>query len=246
MRAEARLPAAFGAASVLAQISYPLLHGGARDVVIAVVVTTFAAASLTAAANSRGPVACLALAGAGLLAFAVEVAGLHTGLPFGRYAYTGALGVRLLGVPGVVGLAWLMFAWPSAVVAARIARAYPARVVAGAWSLTAWDLYLDPQLVAAGGWRWRHPAPHLPGVPTVPLTNYGGWLLVSLAVSALLQLVVRAPRPGDGVPLALFAWTWLGSALALAAFLGLPWAALWGFLALGAVAVPWVAAGVRR
>lgn len=238
MPTESRLPAAFGVLTVLAQICYPLLHGSARDALIVAIVCAFALASLTAAATSRGAGAVATLVGAGVLGLAVEIAGVHTGYPFGAYAYTGALGVRLFGVPLLIGLAWLMFAWPAAVVAARIVRAYPLRVLVGGWGLAAWDLFLDPQLVAAGGWRWTDPAPHLPGVPTVPVTNYGGWLFVALAVSALLQLVVRRPAPGDAVPVALFLWTWLSSMLALAAFLSLPWAALWGGVAMGLVGVP--------
>ena len=35
-----------------------------------------------------------------------------------------------------------------------------------------------------------------------------------------------------------YVWTWASSTLALAAFLGLPAAALWGGIAMGAVAVP--------
>lgn len=235
---EARLPATFGAVTVLAQICYPLLHGAARDVLVMVIVCTFALASLSAALLSRGSPAAAALLGAGVIGLAVEIVGVRTGYPFGGYAYTGALGVRLLGVPLLIGLAWVMFAWPAAVVAARLVGSYPLRVLVGAWALASWDLFLDPQLVAAGGWHWRRPSPHLPGVPAVPLSDYGGWLLVALGVSALLQLVVRRPSPQDAVPVALFVWTWLSSMLALAAFLSLPWAALWGGIAMGSVAVP--------
>jgi putative membrane protein len=235
---ESRTPAAFAVVTVLAQICYPLVHGSARDVLIVVIVCAFALASLTAAQASRGVRAAAALMAAGVLGLSVEIAGVRTGYPFGDYAYTGALGPRLWDVPLLIGLAWLMFAWPAAVVAARLASAYWRRVLVGAWALASWDLFLDPQLVAAGGWHWRRPSPHLPGVPAVPLSDYGGWLLVALGVSALLQLVVRRPSPQDAVPVALFVWTWLSSMLALAAFLSLPWAAQWGGIAMGSVAVP--------
>jgi putative membrane protein len=113
------------------------------------------------------------------------------------------------------------------------------RVAVGAWALASWDLYLDPQLVAAGGWHWRDPTPHLPGVPDVPLTNYAGWLLVATAVSAALQWVLRSDRGGaDLAPFALYVWTWLGSAVALAVFLDRPGAAAWGAAGMGLVAVP--------
>ena len=50
-----------------------------------------------------------------------------------------------------------------------------ARVAVAAAALASWDLFLDPQMVDAGHWRWSDPSPALPGVPTVPLTNYAGW-----------------------------------------------------------------------
>ncbi|TAM89475.1 MAG: carotenoid biosynthesis protein [Jatrophihabitans sp.] len=235
------MPALLAAATIATQICYPLASGTARDVLIVVVVCLFAAASLTTAWVGRGVRAGAALVGAGLVGLAAEIVGVNTGFPFGSYAYTGHLGPRLLGAPVLIGLAWLMFAWPAAVVAARLAGPVPLRVAATAWALASWDLFLDPQLVAAGGWRWEHPRPHLPGVPTVPLSNLGGWLLVSLVVAALLQPVVRAPAPGDAVAITLFVWTWLSSVLALAAFLALPAAAAWGGAAMAAVAVPLLA-----
>ena len=35
----------------------------------------------------------------------------------------------------------------------------------GAFALTSWDLFLDPQMVSAGYWRWNHNAVDLPGFP---------------------------------------------------------------------------------
>ena len=63
---------------------------------------------------------------------------------------------------------------------------------------------------------------------------------------ALLHLTVRTgPSTLDAVPYALYLWTYASSVLALAAFFGLPAAALWGGLGMGAVAVP-LAWSLRR
>ena len=61
---------------------------------------------------------------------AFEAVGLATGFPYGSYTYSDALGPTLLGVPFLVPLAWLMMAWPSWVLAERLAR--PVRPAAGA------------------------------------------------------------------------------------------------------------------
>ena len=233
------VPAVYGVA-VLAQIAYPLTSGGARDTLTVAIVLVVAGAALLHAYLSRGALALAVLSAVTVVGgFAVEVVGVHTGVPFGRYEYGDTLGAKLLGVPLVIAFAWPMLAWPAAVAARRLCRTFPVRVVVGAWALAAWDVFLDPQMVAAGHWTWADPTPHLPGVSNVPLSDFGGWLLVSLAISYALQSVLlRLPDADDRWPLAFYVWTWASSVLALAAFLALPAAALWGGLAMGVVAVP--------
>ncbi len=228
----------FGAA-VAAQIGYPLTSGGARDVLTVATVLLVAVASLAHAFVSRGPRTCAVLALISVVGgFTVEVLGVHTGVPFGDYRYTGGLGASVFGVPAVVAFAWPMVAWPAALAARRLCRSFAARVVVGAWALAAWDLFLDPQMAATGHWTWKHPDPHLPGVPGVPLSNYAGWLLVSALMSLGLQAVLRRGSDDDRWPLGFYVWTWASSALALAVFFGLPAAGLWVAIGMGVVAVP--------
>jgi putative membrane protein len=225
------------ATGVAAQILYPLVHGATRNLDTVLVVILIGGACLAHAARCGllVPVALVTVLGG----FSVEVLGVHTGFPFGRYTYAGNLGPRLFGVPVVIALAWPMLAWPAALVARRLVSGCGPRVVLGAWALATWDLFLDPQMVAAGHWHWLHPSPHLPGVPGVPLTNYAGWLGVALVLSAGLQLALRRGEPHDrGVPIPIYLWTWASSTLALAAFLHLGAAALWGGAGMGTVAVP--------
>jgi uncharacterized membrane protein len=227
-------------ATVLGQIGYPLVHGATRDRLTVSVVVLFAATTVAHAGTSRGwPVAALLVVVTAVPGFAVEALAVHTGFPFGHYRYASSLGVRVWGVPIVIALAWTMFAWPAALVARRLVRSYTGRVVVGAWALAAWDLFLDPQMVAAGHWRWQFPSPHLPGVDTVPLTNYAGWLLAAAVISTAVQTIVPVtPDADDRVPLGLYLWTWASSVLALAAFLHLGAAALWGGIGMGLVAAP--------
>jgi putative membrane protein len=245
-----RVVVALAAATVLAQIAYPLVGGDARDTLTVATVVLFAVTSLGHALLARGVRAAAVLlvvgGGGGLVAEAIGVA---TGVPFGRYDYADSLGPMLLGVPLVIPLAWIMMAWPARLVAlrltrgrltwGRLTRGRVARVAVGALALASWDLFLDPQMVDAGHWRWAEPRPSLPGVPTVPLTNYAGWLLVAALLMLALDVLLPSARPADdAVPYALYLWTYASSVLAHAAFFGLPASALWGGLGMGLVAVP--------
>ncbi len=110
--------------------------------------------------------------------------------------------------------------------------------------MTAWDVFLDPQMVEAGHWRWADPTPALPGVPGVPLSNYAGWLVVGLAMMALLRVVLpasSAAAPDELVPAALLTWTWVGYILGNLFWFGRPSTAAAGGVALGALVVPYLA-----
>lgn len=241
-----RAPWLLAGVVVLLQVAYPLVHGRARDVLTVTTVVVFCAASVAHALASRGVrYAALLVAVAGLGGFAAEALGVHTGVPFGRYAYGDSLGPRLLGVPVVVPLAWTMMAHPAVCVASRLARSRALRVAVAAWALAAWDLFLDPQMVAAGHWRWVAGGVHLPGVADVPLTNFGGWLLVAATMAAVLVPLAGEPR-ADRPAWALYLWTWAGSLVANLAFFGRPWVALWGGLGMGLVAVPLLVSARRR
>jgi putative membrane protein len=231
------VPAALAGAVVALQIAYPLVHGEVRNHLTVLIVLVLAGAGVAHAALTRSPRTALALV---LLTavpgFGVEVLGVHSGVPFGTYAYADTLGPRLFGVPLLIGLAWTMLAWPAAIAARRLVRGGVARVLVGAWALASADLFLDPQLVSSGAWTWRFPSPHLPGVTDVPLTNFAGWLAVALVLSVALQAV--AGDGDDRVAIALYLWLYVGWVVALGLFLHLEAAAGWGALGMGLVAVP--------
>jgi putative membrane protein len=235
------LPLVLAAALVLTAIAYPLTTGSARDTVSWTIVVLGSLLSVVHAWVSRGARTAAVLLGlVAATAIAFESVGLASGFPYGSYRYSDALGPTLLGVPFLVPLAWLMMAWPSWVLADRLAapvrpvRRTVARVGAAAAVFAGWDVVLDPQMVQAGYWTWTHPRPGLPGIDTVPLTNLAGWLLAGLVLMTLLDVAVSrtsvpdAPRIGDAAPLLALGWMTLGGALAHAGWLGLPGSATWG------------------
>jgi putative membrane protein len=183
---------------------------------------------------------------AGAVGFAAELAGVATGRPFGRYAYSERLGPRVGGVPLLAAAAWAMLARPSWVVAGLLARPLAVRVALAAGALTAWDVFLDPRMVREGYWTWEGGGRY----EGVPATNFAGWLVTAagaFCVFALADGDDPAGRDGDGDgALALYAWTWVGETVANAVLWRRPRVALAGGLAMGGFAVPALVARRRR
>jgi carotene biosynthesis associated membrane protein len=232
------VPLGLAALTVLSQIAYPLSSGDFRDRLTVTTVVLWCAASLTHAAITRGPrYAAALLAVTAGVGYGAELLGIRTGFPFGSYSYTATLGPRLGGVPIVVPLAWAMMAYPALLVGRRIG----APVITGAIAFASWDLFLDPQMVAAGHWRFTGAGPLVNGIP---VSNTVGWIGVALLIMVLLvRIPERAPGRNNGetsigehddrAPLGLYLWTYASSTLAAAAFFHRPGVALVGGLAMG-------------
>ncbi|WP_436975445.1 carotenoid biosynthesis protein [Nocardia asteroides] len=250
------LPAATAILLVATQIAYPLSAGAMRDRITIAVVGLSAATAVLHAGTTRGwrwaTGFLVVVSGLGLSA---EIAGTATGFPFGAYAYAvERLGPALAEVPLVVPLAWTGGLYPIWIVATLVVAPSGAgsagsragfavrRACLFVVGAVGWDLFLDPQMVADGQWTWRVTDAGLPGLAQIPYTNYLGWALVATLMALLLAALDRTvPAPHDpsvAVPVAVFVWTWLGSTLAHAVFLGLPASAVWGFLGLAPLGVP--------
>ncbi len=209
------------------------------------IVALLAAASVAFTAVRAGwRRAAAAAAAAFLLGLAAEWAGTRTGFPFGAYRYTGLLRPSIGTVPLTVPLAWSGMGLAGYAAGCAITRGRAGRIAAGAAALTAWDLFLDPQMLRNGFWQWAHPGPY----QGVPLSNFAGWLLVSAILMAVLDglLAPRRPAVPSLYPGLLAAYTVMavmetvgfaavfphGRAIALAGALGMgiPAAAAWARL----------------
>ncbi len=115
--------------------------------------------------------------------------GTRTGMPFGRYAYTEALRPQVAHVPVIVPLAWFGMGLPAreAATAALGGQSTAAsRIALGSVAMTAWDLFLDPQMVGEGYWRWARRGVYR----GIPLSNYAGWLLTGVGIMALFEALL--------------------------------------------------------
>lgn len=167
----------------------------------------------------------------GLVTWVAEFIGSRTGFPFGEYAYTDALQPQLGHVPIIIPLAWLMMLPPAWAVTQSILKTQSRWLFAAVAGLvfTAWDLYLDPQMVARELWIWDKPG----GYFGIPWVNYFGWWLVSAIVTFIVH-----PRDLPKYPLMIiYTLTWLFQAVGLGIFWGQPGPAICGFLGMGIFAI---------
>ncbi|MBK8134421.1 MAG: carotenoid biosynthesis protein [Chloroflexi bacterium] len=169
-----------------------------------------------------------------ILTWSAEFLGHTTGFPFGDYSYSGLLQPQLLDVPLLIPLAWLMMLGPSWAVSyavlgdkVRTRRDWVLFAALTGLAMTAWDLYLDPQMVGWGFWTWEQSGPYF----GIPLSNFAGWF----AVAGLVTLCIRPPRLSIGPLLLVYAVVWAFQAIGLAVFWEQPGPALFGFVGMGAV-----------
>ncbi|MBA3805857.1 MAG: carotenoid biosynthesis protein [Acidobacteria bacterium] len=126
-----------------------------------------------------------ALFGVALAGFVVEAIGVRFGVPFGHYNYTGVLQPQLLGVPVVMGLAWMALVAFACDFASRLNLSpWLTTMVAALWT-TATDLVIDPLAANKFGyWTWDQEGIYY----GIPFTNFVGWFVTGLLACRIIRL----------------------------------------------------------
>lgn len=163
----------------------------------------------------------LSLACVALLGFAVEALGVRFGVPFGRYVYTDALKPQMLGVPVVMGPAWMVLVAFATDAAGRLRLRGRAATVLAALLTTATDLVIDPLAAnRLGYWKWMAGGSYY----GIPLVNFAGWFVTALVACRIMGTRQRENFWAGFVGVAIMLFF---SLLALAH--SLPYVALIGF-----------------
>ncbi|MES2269206.1 MAG: carotenoid biosynthesis protein [Bacteroidota bacterium] len=115
------------------------------------------------------------------LGFLAEWIGVHKGWLFGNYAYDGTLGLKLSGIPLMIGINWflLIYATGVAMQRSRLKSAF-FRVITGAAILVLLDVLIEPVAIKFNYWHWNSPG--------IPLKNYVCWFLVSAVMLYIFEL----------------------------------------------------------
>ena len=190
---------------VAGMVATPLFGSSSdeRQWLAIVVVGALFICGLASSIYSHGRRAIFAAAGIVSFTFLVEVVGSTTGFPFGSYDYTDRLVPQLFGVPVVVSFAWAGITLVVHAVLRDVRRGSAVRdrivqVAMMSSAITAWDAFLDPQMVAEGYWVWEPASLSYRGIP---LVNYLGWFFtagitssIALFVCAVSQRTTHLPR----------------------------------------------------
>lgn len=115
----------------------------------------------------------------GGVGLAAELLGVHTGFPFGNYAYGETLGPKVLEVPWVIGLNWGVLVLGSGMLVRALQWHWLAKAALSALLMVALDAVLEPVAMRLDFWQWADGWP--------PLQNFAGWFGVALPLTAIFH-----------------------------------------------------------
>ncbi|MES2063184.1 MAG: carotenoid biosynthesis protein [Bacteroidota bacterium] len=129
------------------------------------------------------------------LGFIAEWVGVHKGWLFGNYAYGETLGLKLSGIPLMIGVNWFLLIYATGVTMqrSRLKSAF-FRIITGAGILVLLDILIEPVAIRLNYWHWN--------TGSIPLKNYACWFLVSALMLYLFE-VFRFKRQSIAAPVLL-------------------------------------------
>ncbi len=111
--------------------------------------------------------------------FAIEVAGVKSGLIFGHYTYGPTLGIKLWDVPLLMAANWLLMLYLSTQLVQGWTKEPLMKAALSAAVMTAYDVFLEPVAMKFGFWNWEG--------NVVPMRNYLAWFVLSLILQYFYQ-----------------------------------------------------------
>lgn len=103
--------------------------------------------------------------------FLIEVAGVKTGLIFGEYVYGNTLGLKLFGVPLIIGINWVLIVLGAIGAADFLTKNNKLIPLAAGAIAVAFDFILEPVAIKYDYWTWAK--------TTVPIQNYASWFIIA-------------------------------------------------------------------
>ncbi len=120
-----------------------------------------------------------------LSGYLVEVLGVSTGAVFGEYAYGATLGIKLMNVPLLIGVNWVILVFSiGAVLKKYFKHQRLLKSIIGAAILVFIDFLIEPVAVQFDYWSWTN--------SVIPLQNYIAWFFICvILIRVYYQLEFR-------------------------------------------------------
>jgi len=112
-----------------------------------------------------------------------EILGVNYGLIFGDYVYLDNLGFKVLGVPILIGVNWIILTFITGSMSSYIIKNKHIATLTGAILMILLDLIIEPVAPLLGFWIFD--------LPTVPLQNYIGWFIIGLTTQYIYHFNVE-------------------------------------------------------
>lgn len=119
--------------------------------------------------------------GVSIAGFIVEYLGVNYSLIFGSYVYGASLGIKLLEVPLIMGVNWVIVIYLACTIADRFPISQGWKIVLGPLLPVLLDLFIEPVAPKLNYWHW------VEGV--APLKNFIAWYITSILFISIYFLL---------------------------------------------------------
>jgi putative membrane protein len=112
-----------------------------------------------------------------------EILGVQYGLIFGDYVYLDNLGIKILGVPLLIGVNWIILTFITGSLSSYFFKNKYISVLVGAIIMILLDLLMEPVAPLLGFWIFD--------LQEAPLQNYIGWFVIALITQMIYQFNIN-------------------------------------------------------
>lgn len=130
-----------------------------------------------------------------LIGMGVEILGVNYGLLFGDYHYGENLGWKVLGVPLLIGVNWMVLTFLSAFISKQLLKNKWMAFMSGALLMVGLDFFIEPIAPIFDFWHWD--------IGHAPLQNFIAWFGVALILQILVDKII--PQKNHAFPFHHFA-----------------------------------------
>jgi putative membrane protein len=112
-----------------------------------------------------------------LVTYVFEYIGVTTGAFFGNYTYGSVLGFKLLDVPVIIGMNWMLIILGAISIAQLVTGNIVLTAILTGWLAVIFDYILEPVAIFLNYWRWEGDTP--------PFKNYCTWFMLAFFITLL-------------------------------------------------------------